>query len=182
MDEFDGVLVLLDAAGGEIAGRTTIQKLGYFSMVQGAIRARYRPHYYGPYSADIAGAIQTLVSYGFIEERVETPGGSGTTPDWKRYTYTLTEDGRRLVPELKQEYVQGAEEVEEIVGICKYTANLDSKTLSWAAKIHYIQTREMRDMSPDEIREIARTLNWDLSEDQIQKGMDLLTDLHFMTG
>lgn len=182
MDEFDGVLILLDAAGGQIAGRTTIQKLGYFSTVRGAIRARYRPHYYGPYSADIAGAIQTLVSYGFIEERVETPGGTGTTPDWKRYTYTITEDGRRLVPELKQEDTGGAEEVEEIVGICKDTANLDSKTLSWAAKIHYIQTREMRDMSSDEIREVARTLNWDLSEDQIQKGIDLLTNLHFMTG
>lgn len=182
MDEFDGVLLLLDAAGGQIAGRTTIQKLGYFSTVRGAIRARYRPHYYGPYSADIAGAIQTLVSYGFIEERVETPGGTGTTPDWKRYTYTITEDGRELVPELKQEYARGAEEVEEIVGICKDTANLDSKTLSWAAKVHYIQTRERRYMSYDEIREVARTLNWDLSEDQIQKGIDLLNDLHFMTG
>lgn len=182
MDEFDGILLLLDAAGGQISGRTTIQKLGYFSTVTGPIRAHYRPHYYGPYSADVAGAIQTLVSYGFIEERVETPGSPGATPDWKRYTYALTDDGRRLIPDLKQEYAQGAEEVGKIVCICKDAANLDSKTLSWAAKIHYIRTREERRMTSDEIREIARTLNWDLSEDQIQKGMDLLKNLHFTTG
>jgi len=182
MDEFDGILLLLDAAGGQISGRTTIQKLGYFSTVTGAIRAHYRPHYYGPYSADVAGAIQTLVSYGFIEERVETPGSPGATPDWKRYTYALTEDGRGLIPGLKQEYAQGAEEVEKIVDICKDAANLDSKTLSWAAKIHYIRTREERFMTSDEIREIAWTLNWDLSEEQIQKGMALLKELHFMAG
>lgn len=182
MDEFDGILLLLDAAGGRISGRTTIQKLGYFSTVPGAIKARYRPHYYGPYSADVAGAIQMLVSYGFIEERVETPGGTGAMPDWKRYTYALTEDGKRLIPDLKQEYAQGAEEVEKIVGICKDTANLDSRTLSWAAKIHYIQTRENKRMTSDEIKEIARTLNWDLSEDQIQKGTDLLENLHFTAG
>ncbi|WP_067052335.1 hypothetical protein [Methanofollis ethanolicus] len=182
MDEFDGILVLLDAAEGRIAGRTTIQKLGYFSTIRGAVRAHYRPHYYGPYSADIAGAIQTLVSYGFIEERVETPAGAGETPDWRRYTYTLTDDGRELVQEMKEEYPRDAAEVKEVVDICRDAADLDSKTLSWAAKVHYIQTREMRDMSPDEIREIARTLNWDLSEGQVQKGMDLLTNLHLTGG
>lgn len=180
MDEFDGVLVMLKAAGGEIPGRTTIQKLGYFSTLPGAIRAHYRPHYYGPYSADIAGAIQALVSYGFIEERVETPAtsGSATTPDWKRYTYSLTDDGRKLVSRLEMEHASEFRKIEEIVSICEDTADLDSKTLSWAAKVHYIQTLEQRDLSYDEIQEIARTLNWDLTEDQINRGVNLLKNLH----
>lgn len=182
MDEFDGILVLLDAAGGRISGRTAIQKLGYFSMVQGAIRAHYRPHYYGPYSADIAGAIQMLVSYGFIDERVETAGDITAAPDWKRYTYTLTDDGRELAQEMKQEYPDDAAEVKQIVEICTDAAHLDSKTLSWAAKVHYIKTQEQRFMPAEEIREIARALNWDLSEEQVREGMDLLTTLHLMTG
>ena len=180
MDEFDGVLVMLKAAGGRIPGRTAIQKLGYFSTIPGAIGAHYRPHYYGPYSADIAGAIQALVSYGFIEERVETPvaPGSAAAPDWKRYTYSLTADGERLVQRLETEHAPEFREIEEIVSICRDTANLDSKTLSWAAKVHYIQTLEQRDLSHDGIREIARTLNWDLTEDQIDRGVNLLTSLH----
>ncbi|MDD3857161.1 MAG: hypothetical protein PHP43_03840 [Methanoculleus sp.] len=184
MDEFDGILVMLKAAGGRISGRTTIQKLGYFSTILSAIRAHYRPHYYGPYSADIAGAIQALVSYGFIEERMETPGtpGSAATPDWKRYTYTLTGDGERMISRLEQEHASEAREIEMIVGICRATANLDSKTLSWAAKVHYILAREKRVMPYDEIREIAQTLNWDLSDDQIERGANLLKKLHFVTG
>ncbi|MCK9314430.1 MAG: hypothetical protein M0P20_10320 [Methanocorpusculum sp.] len=180
MDEFDGVLVMLKAAGGRIPGRTAIQKLGYFSTIPDAIKAHYRPHYYGPYSADIAGAIQALVSYGFIEERVETPvaPGSAAAPDWKRYTYSLTDDGRKLVSRLEKEHTSEARKIEEIVSICKDTASLDSKTLSWAAKVHYIQTLERRDLSHDEIREIARTLNWDLTEDQIDQGVNLLKNLH----
>ncbi|WP_292410450.1 MULTISPECIES: hypothetical protein [unclassified Methanoculleus] len=181
MDEFDGVLVMLMAAGGRIAGRTTIQKLGYFSTIPEVIQAHYRPHYYGPYSADIAGAIQALVSYGFIEERVEMPDapGSASTPDWKRYTYSLTGDGEKLVRRLKEEHPSEALEIEEIVGVCRDTANLDSRVLSWAAKVHYIRTREKRDMPHDEIREIARTLNWDLTEEQIGRGVALLKNLHF---
>ncbi|NLM29590.1 MAG: hypothetical protein GX216_04050 [Methanomicrobiales archaeon] len=179
MDEFDGVLAMLNAAGGRIPGRTTIQKLGYFATLPDAIRAHYRPHYYGPYSADIAGAIQTLISYGFIEERLETSVApeSAATPDWKRYTYSLTTDGERLVQRLEKEHASEFREIEEIVSICRDTANLDSKTLSWAAKIHYIQALEKKDMSHSEIRETARTLNWDLTEDQIERGVNLLKNL-----
>jgi len=180
MDEFDGVLVMLKAAGGRIPGRTAIQKLGYFSTIPDAIKARYRPHYYGPYSADIAGAIQALVSYGFVEERVETPVAprAAAAPDWKRYTYSLTEDGKKLVSRLEEEHASEAQKIGEIVSICKDTVNLDSKVLSWAAKVHYIQTLEKRDLTRDEIREIAGSLNWDLSEDQIEKGVTLLKNLH----
>ncbi len=180
MDEFDGVLAMLNAVGGQIPGRTTIQKLGYFATLRDAIRAHYRPHYYGPYSADIAGAIQTLVSYGFIEERVETavaPESATTSDDWKRYTYSLTTDGEGLVQRLEKEHASEFRKIEGIVSICRDTANLDSKTLSWAAKIHYIRTLEKKDMSHDDIQETARTLNWDLTENQIERGMNLLKNL-----
>jgi len=184
MDEFDGILAMLNAADGKISGRTTIQKLGYFSTVRGAIKARYRPHYYGPYSAEIAGAIQALVSYGFIEERVEIQESPGHTSSlyMRRYTYTLTDDGRGLIQKLKEEHGPEIKEIEDIINICKKTANLDSRILSWAAKVHYIQTLEKRDLSHDEIQEIARTLSWDISDEQIRKGLDLLGDLRISGG
>ena len=83
-----------------------------------------------------------------------------------------------MVQRLEKEHALEFREIEEIVSICRDTANLDSKTLSWAAKVHYIQTLEQRDLSFDEIRETARTLNWDLTEDQINRGVNLLTSLH----
>ena len=91
---------------------------------------------------------------------------------------SLTDDGKKLVSQLEKEYASEFREIEEIVSICRDTANLDSKTLSWAAKVHYIQTLEQRGLSHDEIRETARTLNWDLTEDQIDRGVNLLTSLH----
>ncbi len=176
MDEFDGVLIMLHEAGGHITGRTTIQKIGYFSTITGAMDAHYRPHFYGPYSADIAGAMHDLISYGFIEEKIDKTGYPGTS-EMKRYTYNLTTNGEKVVKDNIESYSAEIEKIKEIITISKKTANLDSKILSWAAKIHYIETTEGKELTPEEIHDMAETLNWNLSEPQIQKGKELLREL-----
>ena len=66
MDVPDAIVVTLGAVADKIIGRTVIQKLIYFEMILGLVDANYRPHYYGPYSSEVAGTIQELAALGFV--------------------------------------------------------------------------------------------------------------------
>ena len=69
----DVILAAVKMAGDRVLGRTAIQKLVYFLTIYNLVDARYRPHYYGPYSVDVANSIQMLSSIDFITEEIETP-------------------------------------------------------------------------------------------------------------
>jgi L-lactate permease len=58
---FEAAMMVIDAAEGKITGRTTIQKIIYFGTIKNTVKTTYRPHYYGPYSADVAGPSRQLL-------------------------------------------------------------------------------------------------------------------------
>lgn len=176
--------MVIDAADGRITGRTTIQKILYFGTIRNAVRATYRPHYYGPYSADVAGALQTITSCHFVDEAMDTSEMKkpDQTFEWKRYSYALNDEGKKVVEFLKGNSPREYEEMKKIVDTCKTTARLDPNILSWAAKVHYILRQESRPMTHDEISNIAGTLNWKLGKPQIDSGVTLLKELALVTG
>jgi len=163
----EAAVMVIDAAGGRIAGRTT-----------------YRPHYYGPYSADVSGALQTITSCHFVDEAMDTDDNrkANETFEWKRYSYSLNDEGKKVTEFLKTKSPKDYEEIKKIVDICKNTARLDPNVLSWAAKVHYILKQEHRQMTYVEISKIAESLNWKLQEPQITTGVNLLKELSLVTG
>lgn len=178
MDALDALLDIVELAGGKIAGRTTIQKIGYFSTILGIVKTPYHAHYYGPYSADIAETLEDLTAIGFLEKTVETRYNRNipVSPDWKRYTYQITEDGRVYLQSLRKnpDFQKEEEKLRNLVETCKNDAHLDPYILSWAAKIHFILKETGKAMDNNEIRKTASNFNWDLSEGQIEKGISLL--------
>ena len=180
----EAAIMVIDAAGGTIANRTTIQKIIYFGTVKTAVKALYRPHYYGPYSADVAGALQTITSCHFVDEVMDTSENKkqNETFEWKRYSYSLNEEGKKVKEYLKEKSPKDFDEIQKIVSICKKTARLDPNVLSWAAKVHYILRQEHRQMTYDEIIDIAEALNWKLDKIQIDTGVHLLQDLSLVAG
>ncbi|MFA4875868.1 MAG: hypothetical protein WC586_00515 [Methanoregula sp.] len=180
----EAAVMVIDAAGGRIAGRTAIQKIIYFGTVRNAVKATYRPHYYGPYSADISGALQTITSCHFVDEAMDTDDSRkvNETFEWKRYSYTLNDEGRKVTEFLKAGSPKDYEEIKKIVDICKKTAKLDPNVLSWAAKVHYIIKQEHRQMTYEEVSKIAKSLNWQLQDPQIATGVNLLKELSLVTG
>jgi len=184
IDPTEAAMMVIDAAGGGITGRTVIQKIIYFGTVKKAVKAKYRPHYYGPYSADVSGALQTITSCHFVDEAMDTNDNkkANETFEWKRYSYKLNEEGRKVTEFLKQTSQKDYDEIKKIVEICKNTANLDPNVLSWAAKVHYIIVQENRQMTYDEIIGIAESLNWKLHPPQIASGVNLLKELSLVTG
>src|SRR2546428_11435708 len=136
------VLSIVDAAGGHLEGRTKIQKLSYFISKTGSYPVEFGPHYYGPYSSEVDSALQTLVSFGLLEETVRTPNLSDPQTvvfEPKFYNYSLTEKGREV---LENRFAKDDKErlrIRELVEKMRRTMNgLQTNTLSAAAKIDFI--------------------------------------------
>jgi hypothetical protein len=180
MDLPDVAIVTIGVAGDKVVGRTVIQKLIYFGTVLHLTNAKYRPHYYGPYSSEVAGTLQELTSLGFVDEQVETKETTGYTvsDEWKRYCYRLTEDGQSFLNTVKEECPEDFLNLSQLIDKCKNKSKLNPQILSWAAKVHYIASNdEEKTIGFDEIKSRAESLKWNLNNGQIDKAIDLLEDL-----
>ena len=179
MDVPDAIIVTLGALSDKIVGRTAIQKLIYFEMVFGLVDANYRPHYYGPYSSEVAGTIQELAALGFVEERIETRETTGYTvsDEWKRYCYELTNDGLGFLEAVKKEDPEIYDRISRIVETCGGRSKLNPQILSWAAKVHYIASHEEKAMEFKDIISNAKEFKWSLTEENIKVAVELLNDL-----
>jgi uncharacterized protein YwgA len=177
---FDAILATIRAAGGSITGRTAIQKLMYFENVSKVVDIKYRPHYYGPYSAQVAGAIQELIDLDFLKEEMDTAKTTGfpVPDDWKRYRYTLTSDGKKVVELLDQENEEEINKISNLVRTCQETVNLDANMLSYSAKVYYIISSQSKAMTVNEIQKTAGSFGWNLSQNDINDAVDLLKQLY----
>lgn len=179
MELSDAILTTVKVAGNRVLGRTAIQKLVYFLTICNIVEARYRPHYYGPYSVDVASSIQMLSSVDFLIEEMDTPQTTGylVPENWKRYQYTLSSEGEEIVKDFEKFNRNEFENLSQIIEICGSTADYDMNILSWAAKVHYILSKKGEPMTDDAIIQTAESFGWKLSEDQVEMAMDLLENL-----
>ena len=99
MNAYDFVHIGMLALGGEIKGKTKLQKTIYFmGIISGSLRdLGYQAHFYGPFSADVADAVGRLKSVGFVHETSE---GTGFTDEsgfeQVRYDYRLSRLGKLI--------------------------------------------------------------------------------------
>jgi uncharacterized protein YwgA len=172
------VLLVADAAGGKLEGRTVAQKLAYFAGWALEQPTGHTPYFYGPFSSDVEAALNRLVMAGDLEETIERlPDWSGGS-DVLKHVYALTDRGAEAVGAIREDHADEAGIVDSMVGALKEAVpELRQKTLSAAAKIHFIVTEKNREVSDDEVRVIAKGLGWHLSKRQIERTADLLAGL-----
>ena len=100
MDARTFVQLGLLALGGIVHGKTKYQKSIYFlGLMTGCLEALgYRAHYYGPYSEDVAEAMDWLRIIGAVDQ---SSSGVGTVDssgfEIRRYDYRLNPRGRSFV-------------------------------------------------------------------------------------
>jgi hypothetical protein len=170
MDYFE-VLILILLQAKEML-RTKIQKIIYFASQLGITKDTFTPHYYGPYSKEVAETMESLVSSGFIREDVVLfQGGIG-------YLYSLTLDGEVVATEITKKYpASECAKLREIIDACKDAPPL---LLSLAAKVHFILKQKRIPMTLEQICEHAKGLNWQISSEQINIACMLLEKLGFV--
>lgn len=174
----DLLLLIVDAAGDKVEGRTIAQKLGYFVALELDRDLGYQAHYFGPFSRDVEEALALGVFAGDLEDTVvRFPDWYGG-PDALRHSYSLTDEGRERVEELKKEYAGDAERIRSTVeAIGNAIPEYKQQALSAAAKIHFIVNEQGHPVAPAQIPQLARHLGWRLSQDEVNHTVNVLRGL-----
>jgi uncharacterized protein len=174
VDASDLVLLILGASKSPVRGRTVIQKTGYFTHVSvpEAKSIGFKPHFFGPYSPEIAAALGDLVGMGYVHEDADTTARGNAV-----YTYALTKDGRVLAQTVKKSHQAAFESIRRIEQTCRDDAQLNPNILSWAAKTHFLLQQKDTPLSEAEAVEMGKDYNWDLSSEDLGRGVQLLLKL-----
>jgi uncharacterized protein YwgA len=177
MEPRDVVLILLDAYGGQIRGRTLLQKVCYFADVKAGLALRFRAHYYGPYSSIVEESVEEAKALGFVSEEPIPWGVSSSFGELRRFDYRLTEDGRIIVAELKKRKPEESSRLSAIVKEIRTFGDPDYRELSLAAKTYFILHKQKKPVTMKELEMEAKRFNWKLSSDSVNKATDFLCRL-----
>jgi len=173
----DFVLSLIAGFGGQVQGRTLLQKRAYFvqQLAGVPLELGFDAHYYGPYSAAIDNSVARLKSLAFIEEENTGFGVAATGFEIKRYDYRLTEDGRKIVDSLKRR-----EDYRNIEQACRAIIEAGDPNyfvLSVAAKADFILGRRGKAMTRVEIIKEAEKFDWNIPKQVLDTAVDFLSNL-----
>lgn len=180
MNAHDVVALNLYANDGHIDGRTTLQKLSYFQklILQEAGRAvdiSFVPHYYGPYSKHVAAALADLVAFECVDER------RCKDRAYEQYVYSLAgDDGQKFARDAADDDPDGYKIIKRVVDQCRDSCDLQATALSYAAKTHYLLGNERisaSDIHTDKIQNAGISLGWNMDDDNVKNGVDLLVNL-----
>jgi uncharacterized protein YwgA len=168
------VLALIQACGGTVRGRTMLQKRGFFVplLSEIPIDLGYQAYFYGPYSATIDAALTQLKNLGFVEEATTGFGVVSGGFEMRRYDYTLTDDGRKILEPLLQTIEYKA--VEEAVRKIRAAGDPDYFELSIAAKAYYLLGKQGREMSAIELQREAEKFDWNIQEQSLTGAVQFL--------
>lgn len=173
----DMIATMIDAAGGQIEGRTVIQKLSYFATVTvpNIEKVSYRHYFYGPFSVEVAAALDDMTAFLYLDE-------VNRSALYDSYKYILTESGQKYAGTVPKMHPNESNKIRDIVDSCKNICQLQGKPLSLAAKVHYIKAHDRGDTisTPEEIRSVALSCyDWNLSKEDTSDGIEVLKKLGF---
>ncbi|RZN34084.1 MAG: hypothetical protein EF813_10355 [Methanosarcinales archaeon] len=178
------LLTLLYSEKKMIAGRTLLQKTEYFLNEKIGLGIEFTPYYYGPYSAEIADALESLRASDIVKEKVvEYPSFDfHITFEPRKYIYHLTDIGKDIAEVIEKKYQDEAEQIKKSLSEMRDLGMpYDYKNLSIAAKMDHILKLEGKSMTSDEIMDEAKTLGWKISEDDAETAVTFLEKLNLVT-
>lgn len=133
LNTLQGLMELVEAAGGEIDTRIRIQKEAFLLAASNVGRFQtslFSYYHYGPYSRDLSDALQFSVSSNLLREIREPTGDNGY-----KYTYSLTDEGRRFLKERDNP----SDEISKLgAAMSKY----HWRALELAATVRFLEIRE----------------------------------------
>jgi uncharacterized protein YwgA len=180
MKAYDFVHLALLAINEEIQGKTKLQKTIYFlGILTGSLNdLGYRPHYYGPYSAAVADAVNSLKAVGFISQ---SSLGFGTVNDdgfeIARHDFNLTAEGRSIAEKKAAENPKVWEQIQKAVTSFKKAGDLDYMKMSVAAKTIFMLREKKAAATPVELSESAKALGWNPTAAEISESTKFLESL-----
>jgi uncharacterized protein YwgA len=161
-------------------GRTSLQKVAYLATAHfGWPGAGHEAHFFGPFSRTLERTTTTFANRHLINE-IEVDLGFASAGGFpaKQYKYKLTELGSERLQQIQARHPDDVAELGEFVDqIASVVGALDQRTLSLAAKVHYIASREDGPISLEQVRLEAKKLGWKISEKQANQVATILRKL-----
>jgi uncharacterized protein YwgA len=180
MDTRGVVLAVVEGMGGKIRSRTILQKLCYFTSEKLNLGIPFEAHFYGPYSEEVALSTSRLSSLGILMESKEPVQLASTDPVYEsvRYSYSISDSGKAYL-EMEQNKIESKAIEDEIARIRDIATengiDLSRPTsISTAAKINFVLKEQGRQLTYDEIRELAEDLGWKVLPEEIDKMVGFL--------
>jgi len=177
MNAYDFVHLALFALGGEIKGKTKLQKTMYFLGVLTSSQKDlgYRPHFYGPYSAEVAGAIDRLRSLGFVDQSVAGIGAFDQQGfEVARYDFRLNDQGKRIAKMKSERHPDLWKKIQTAVKCMEKAKDQDYMKLSIAAKTYYMLGEKSGPASVSELTALATKFGWAVTKDQVSEAFQFL--------
>jgi len=177
MTAYDFVHLAFLALDGEIKGKTKLQKVVYFLGL--ATRHEedlgYRPHFYGPYSDEVAAAVERLKTLGFLEQTVS---GIGVTDargfEVARYDYRLNDSGRKMAEAKAHKLCEEWDKIKKVSEAMKPLLDQDYMKLSIAAKTWFMLEQKEGPAKLTDLKAMAPKFGWSVTVDQIEEAEKLL--------
>jgi hypothetical protein len=180
MNPYDFVHLALLAAGGEIKGKTKLQKIIYFLglMTRKPDELGYRAHYYGPYSDEVANAVATLEGVGFVSSDVASVGAVDPQGfEVRRTDFRLTEEGRAIAHAKAAQNPILFEGLRKAVGVLRQSGDQDYVKLSIAAKMVFMLREKGAPATEVELGRQAKRFGWNVTPQQIHEAAEYLRKL-----
>jgi uncharacterized protein YwgA len=174
------IMLAIDAFGGQVGGKTLLQKRLYFTevLLGESLGLDFDAHYYGPYSALLNSELSTLKLQGQIREDASTYGFSDQSGfEMRRFNYQTTNDGKAGVEWLRNNYQDEAKRVIEAAKRVVDAGNLDYMDLSFAAKSHWILCHAQKPLPEADIAKEAQRFGWQVKPEQVHRGIEFLQKL-----
>jgi len=183
MNTYDFVHLVLFASENEIRGKTKLQKRVYFAgiLTDHVDELGYRPHFYGPYSAEVAGAVDRLRAIGFVEHHI----ASGNAYDQRgfevaRHDFSLNEAGQKAARTKTKKYAVEWEAINDAIKKLNRTGQVDYMKLSIAAKAYFMLGQKKEGASVSELIKLAKNFGWSVSEEDIEQSASFLQSLQLV--
>ncbi len=180
MDARTFVQLGLLALGGVVHGKTKYQKSIYFlGLMTGCVESLgYRAHYYGPYSEDVAEAMDWLRIIGAVDQ---SSSGLGTVDssgfEIRRYDYRLNPRGRSFVENRAEQHPDLWQKMQKAADSLGKAGEMDYSSLSIAAKTYFLLDQRQGPATRDELRRFAIRYGWEVTASQLEEAGAFLEKL-----
>jgi uncharacterized protein YwgA len=176
------VTLALLAVGGEIKGKTKLQKTVYFLgiMTDCLEELGYRPWFYGPYSDDVEAALTWAKTIGTVDQNVSARGFDQSGFEVRRYDFRLNEQGTRFAEAKARENPEAWQRIQDAARRLNEAGDLDYMDMSIAAKTYFLLGRKQAPTRLADLAEIAPQFGWNVSATQVQRAAEYLSKLHIV--
>jgi len=142
----------------------------------------YRPHFYGPYSDDVADAANRLKSVGFVNQSV---AGIGSVDRFgfevSRTDYALNDDGKEVAEAKSKAMPELWGKLKGAVAMLRKADDLDYMKLSVAAKTYFMLGEKKGKATMAELVDLAKRFGWKVSSDEVKRAGQYLSKLDLVT-